>query len=94
MHRQDPQEYYSILGVSPSASLSEIKAAFRQRAKQLHPDHNSSPYASQRFQQLKQAYEVLSNAESRAEYDTSSIDVSQYGTLLKSKLLIRSLLRH
>lgn len=80
MNRQDPEGYYAILGVSPSASLSEIKAAFRQRAKQLHPDHNPSPYASQRFQQLKHAYEVLSNSETRAEYDTSSVDVSQYTT--------------
>ncbi|BAU10770.1 heat shock protein 40 [Leptolyngbya sp. NIES-3755] len=78
VNRQDPEGYYSILGVSTNASISEIKAAFRQRAKQLHPDHNASPYASQNFQQLKQAYEVLSNPETRAQYDTSGVDVSHY----------------
>jgi hypothetical protein len=70
VNRKDPLEYYSLLGISPTASDAEIKTAFRKRAKDLHPDRNPSPYAVQQFQQLGEAFEVLSNPEARARYDT------------------------
>lgn len=78
MSRQDPKGYYALLGVIPTASASEIKAAFRQRAKQLHPDLNSSPYAAQEFQQLNEAYSIVVFPETRAQYDTSGVEVPQY----------------
>lgn len=63
------KDYYSILGVSPSASESEIKRAFRKLAIQYHPDKNSSPEARPLFHDIDEAYDVLGNAEKRARYD-------------------------
>ncbi|XP_026999185.2 chaperone protein dnaJ GFA2, mitochondrial isoform X2 [Tachysurus fulvidraco] len=62
-------DYYSVLGVSHSASEGEIKKAFHQLARKLHPDRNHSPDAQHVFTQLAQAYEVLSNRETRRIYD-------------------------
>ena len=78
MSRQDPKGYYALLGVIPTASASKIKAAFRQRAKQIHPDRNSSPYAAQEFQRLNEAYSIVIVPETRAQYDTSGVEVPQY----------------
>ncbi|NDI11482.1 MAG: J domain-containing protein [Actinobacteria bacterium] len=61
--------YYQVLGVSPSASFSQIKAAYRQLAQQLHPDRNQGQIGPTEFQQLSQAYKVLSKEKSRALYD-------------------------
>ena len=61
---------YTVLGVSPTASEQEIKAAFRHLAKQHHPDKNSNSKQSQdRFREIKDAYAVLSNTDKRIEYD-------------------------
>ena len=78
MSRQDLKGYYAVLGVPFNATSTEIKAAFRHRAKQLHPDHNSSLHAAGEFQQLNEAYEVLIDSESRAQYDTAGIEVPQH----------------
>lgn len=64
--------YYNILGVSEDASKQEIKAAYRELAKQYHPDHSDAPNADQHFKQIKTAKEVLTNPDSRAEYDQTS----------------------
>lgn len=80
MSRQDPKGYYALLGVSSNASASDIKTAFRQRAKQLHPDHNNSPNAAREFQRLNEAYEILINPETRAAYDISGVEIPQYET--------------
>lgn len=77
MNRKDPAGYYALLGVSEAASAAEIKTAFRQRAKELHPDRNSSPDAVRQFQQVNEAYEVLSNPDARAQYDTSYAQIPQ-----------------
>ena len=61
MNSKDPAGYYALLGISETASSAEIKTAFRQKAKELHPDRNSSPDAVHLFQQINNAYTVLIN---------------------------------
>src|SRR5215472_8613480 len=69
--RFDPaNDYYLILGVKPTATTDEIQDAFRRRAKNLHPDRNPDSEATVQFQRLSEAYAVLSDPASRAEYDT------------------------
>jgi hypothetical protein len=63
------KDFYSILGVSPSASESEIKRAFRKLAVRYHPDKNASPEAKPLFHEINEAYDVLSDPEKRALYD-------------------------
>lgn len=63
------RDYYEILGVSRDASESEIKAAFRKLAFQYHPDKNQGDGAEEKFKEVNEAYEVLSDQEKRANYD-------------------------
>ena len=63
------RDYYELLGVQRGASDAEIKKAFRKLARELHPDVSEEPDAPERFKEVAQAYEVLSNAESRKLYD-------------------------
>lgn len=74
MSEKDPRGYYRILGLSPNADAAEIKAAFRRKAMELHPDRNNAPNATTQFQLLNEAYGVLSDPDSRAQYDTMSIE--------------------
>lgn len=66
---RDAENFYAKLGVSSTASETEIKAAYRKLAKELHPDTGGSAADAARFAAITQAYEALSNSESRAEYD-------------------------
>ena len=63
------RDYYEVLGLSRDASESEIKAAFRSLAHQYHPDKNQGEGAEEKFKELNEAYEVLSDSEKRANYD-------------------------
>ena len=63
------RDYYEILEVQRNASEQEIKKAFRRLARELHPDVNDAPDADERFKQVAEAYEVLSNRERRELYD-------------------------
>lgn len=67
----EKRDYYEVLGVSRDASEAEIKKAYRRLARNHHPDANpGDPAAEGRMKELTEAYEVLSNAESRRAYDT------------------------
>ena len=63
------KDLYEILGVSRDASESDIKKAFRHKARELHPDVNKAPDAEDQFKELNEAYDVLSDAQKRAQYD-------------------------
>jgi hypothetical protein len=63
-------DYYARLGVQPSASPEEIRAAYREKAQETHPDHNpDDPEAADQFQRVKEAYQVLHDPERREAYD-------------------------
>lgn len=64
------RDFYKILGVQKSASINQIKKAYRRLAKELHPDKNQDdPNASEKFQELGAAYETLSDPEKRQLFD-------------------------
>ncbi|MDQ7030897.1 MAG: molecular chaperone DnaJ [Ardenticatenia bacterium] len=63
------RDYYEILGISRNATKEEIRRAYRRLARQYHPDVNKSPEAEERFKEINEAYEVLSDDEKRAMYD-------------------------
>jgi molecular chaperone DnaJ len=63
------QDYYQILGVPRNASEEEIKRAFRRLAFQYHPDRNRDQRAEERFKEINEAYQVLSDPEKRSRYD-------------------------
>ena len=69
--------YYNILEVSINASQAEIKHSFRNLALKYHPDKNrNSEYARQKFMQVVEAYEVLSDIQARKNYDNAAYDRS------------------
>src|SRR5215470_16191587 len=63
------KDYYAILGVSCGATVTEIKRAYRKLAKQYHPDVNNNPDAAERFRELTEAYDTLTDPDRRRRYD-------------------------
>ena len=64
------RDYYDILGLSKSASADDIRSAHRRLVRKLHPDVNKSdPKASEKFQEVQEAYDTLSDVEKRKQYD-------------------------
>lgn len=64
-----PTDYYAALGVDRTASAEEIKKAYRRLARQLHPDVNPDPETQERFKEVTNAYEVLTDPQKRELYD-------------------------
>ena len=68
-------DLYQRLGIKRGASEAEVKKAYRSLAKQLHPDRNQdNPKAAERFNQITQAYDILSDKDKRARYDRGELD--------------------
>jgi len=63
------RDYYDILGVKKSATAAELKSAYRKLALEWHPDRNKSKEAGEKFKEINEAYEVLSDTNKRAKYD-------------------------
>lgn len=84
-------DYYAILNVSPEADTEAVKRAFRQLARQFHPDV-AGEGSRERFQQIRQAYQVLSDPEQRRQYDAQrqSPPPSTSGSSREGRVVIRT----
>jgi len=75
----DYKDYYKILGVERKASDDDIRKAYRKLAKQYHPDYNpNNKQAEDRFKEINEAYEVLSDSKKRSHYDRLGADYSNW----------------
>ncbi len=73
-------DYYTVLGVSKTASADDIKAAYRKLALKYHPDRNpGNKEAEEKFKEAAEAYEVLSDAQKRQQYDQFGHEGPQMG---------------
>lgn len=63
------RDYYEVLGLQKGASADEIKKAYRQLAKKYHPDINKEPGAEEKFKEINEAYDTLSDDQKKARYD-------------------------
>ncbi len=63
------QDYYQTLGIGKSAAADDIQKAYRKLARKFHPDINKEPEAEDRFKEINEAYQVLSDPEKRSKYD-------------------------
>jgi hypothetical protein len=77
---KDVRGYYALLGVASNASATQIKSAYRNLAKELHPDSGNSNDDGARFRLVSEAYSILSDPESRAGYDSLSATSDESGT--------------
>jgi molecular chaperone DnaJ len=77
-------DYYEVLGVNKQASASELKAAYRKKALEWHPDRNKAEGATDKFKEINKAYEVLSNPQKKQMYDQYGKDAFERGGFGKS----------
>jgi curved DNA-binding protein len=75
--RADRRDFYEILGVSRTATQDEIQRAYRTLARQHHPDVNKDPGAEDRFKEISEAHDVLSDPQTRRRYDAFGPDFRQ-----------------
>ncbi len=68
------RDYYAVLGVSKNATDADIKSAYRRKALEWHPDRNKTPGATEKFKEINEAYEVLSNPQKKQTYDQFGSD--------------------
>lgn len=73
----EPPDFYQVLGVSRDASPQEIQRAYRKLARAYHPDVNKDPAAEERFKEISEAYDVLSDPDTRRRYDAFGPDFRQ-----------------
>jgi len=73
----EPRDFYEILGVPRTANQKEIQRSYRKLARTYHPDVNKDPAAEERFKEISEAYDVLSDPELRRRYDTFGRDFRQ-----------------
>ncbi|GIV23548.1 MAG: J domain-containing protein [Bacteroidia bacterium] len=79
------KDYYAILGVARNATQEEIKKAYRRLARKYHPDANPGDKAAEeKFKEIQEAYEVLSNPETRAKYDQLGANWKEYERMAQS----------
>ncbi|XP_053400676.1 protein tumorous imaginal discs, mitochondrial-like [Mercenaria mercenaria] len=79
-NRSDKQDYYKVLGVDKNADAKDIKKAYYQLAKKYHPDvSKNDPNAAKKFQEISEAYEVLSDDTKRSQYDTFGMSGANMG---------------
>ncbi len=70
--RTQQKDYYTILGVTPAVTLAELKKAYRRLARQHHPDRNNGDLAAaERFKEISEAYDILSDPAQRKKYDST-----------------------
>ncbi|MCY4512595.1 MAG: DnaJ domain-containing protein [Bdellovibrionales bacterium] len=72
-----PNTYYDILGISRDASQEDIKLAYNRMISEFHPDRNQAPDATQKAQEINEAYDILKDPSLRSEYDRT-IDSEEY----------------
>src|SRR5579862_3042428 len=76
------QDYYELLGVARKASQKDIRAAYRKLARKYHPDLNpGDKSAEEKFKQVQEAYDVLSDAKKRQMYDQFGFDAERRGAV-------------
>ncbi|MGB3330972.1 MAG: J domain-containing protein [Thermomicrobiales bacterium] len=80
------KDYYAVLGIARTADQTEVKRAFRENARKFHPDVNrTDPRAEERFKDINEAYEVLSDPDKRARYDRFGRDWQRYRETSRSQ---------
>ncbi len=88
------QDYYELLGVARKASVKDIRAAYRKLARKYHPDLNpGDKSAEEKFKQIQEAYEVLSDTKKRQMYDQFGFNVPGQGRSSASGRGLRKLRR-